>query len=305
MSKTLIPWCALLLLAACGDDSSASGAGSNPPAGNAPTVVRMSAIPDFNKAEMAEYNNKLAAYLQQETGVRFEFAPSNDYTASVNNMVAGQFDLVWYGGVTAVEIEQQLPGKVTFVACRDIDKKFHSYFIANKAAIDAGKIKPVDNVADLKPMLNNCSFTFGSKKSTSGHVMPRHFLVQAGIDPESAFRGAPAYQKDHAAVMTAVMNGAVDAGVVNYSHYDKSPDKSQMPIVCTTPDYVDYCFVANNKLGSELIGKIRTALTKLSSSDPEQAKILEAWGAGSFVAADAKEWEGIRQVLKNLPKTFF
>lgn len=306
MLKTLLPLSAFLLFAACGgNDSNASPKGET---GAAPKIVRMSAIPDFNKGTLVETNKKLAAYLSKKIGVEVRFDPASDYTATVSQMVANKLDLVWYGGVTACDAETANNGDVTFVACRDIDKKFKSYFIATKTLVDSGKVHKIDKLEELEPMAKDLSFTFGDKKSTSGHVMPRHFLVQAGVDPEKDFKSPASYrpQGGHAATLSSVGNGEVDLGALNYSYYDKAKPEEQekAPIIYTTPDYVDYCFVAHNRLGQDLIGKIRKALLELDSSDADQAAILKDWGAGKFVAADKSEWDGIRAVIKSLPKDF-
>lgn len=305
MSKNLLPLSALLLLAACGGDSSAS---PKPEPAAAPKLVRLSAIPDFNKGTLEDTCRHLCAFLQKETGVEFRYDASPDYAASVSQMVANKLDLVWYGGVTSCDAETANDGNVTFVACRDIDQKFKSYFIANQDAIAAGKVKAVGSLAELKAMAKNLSFTFGDKKSTSGHVMPRHFLVAAGIDPEQDFKSPASYRQSggHAATLASVGSGEVDLGALNFSYYDKATaaEQAKAPVVFTTPDYVDYCFVAHNRLGKDLTDRIRAALLKLDSSNPEHAAILKEWGAGRFVAADSKGWDGIRAVIKALPKGF-
>jgi phosphonate transport system substrate-binding protein len=289
-----------LLLAACGSESSA-GPG-------APTVIRVSAIPDFNRTTVAETAKALCDYLSKETGVEVQWMPSNDYTACVNGLVANKLDLVWFGGVTSVEADEAAGGQAVFVATRDIDLQFKTYFIANQQAIASGKVKPVDRLEDLKPMLKELTFTFGDKKSTSGHIMPRHFMVQAGIDPERDCKSPAAYRQSggHASTLQAVASGEVDLGALNYSYYDKATpeQKAQAPLVYTTPAYVDYCWVGHQRLGTATLTKVKEALLRLDPAKPEHKPILAAWGAGRFVAADRKMWDGIRAVMKALPKDF-
>ena len=160
---------AALLLASCGARSD---------------ELRVSAIPDMNKTLVAETTGALCAYLEERVGVPVRFVPSNDYTAAVNGLLANKLDLVWYGGVTSVEVESAAEGAAEFVATRDIDLKFKSYFIANERALADGKVQVVESLEELEPLLSGLTMTFGDKKSTSGHIMPRHFLVEAGIDPE-------------------------------------------------------------------------------------------------------------------------
>jgi phosphonate transport system substrate-binding protein len=290
----------VLLFAACGGESNA-GPG-------APTVIRVSAIPDFNKTTVAETAKALCDYLAKETGIEVQWTPSNDYTACVNGLIANKLDLVWFGGVTAVEADSAAAGQAVFVATRDIDLQFKTYFVANQQAIASGKVKPVTRLEDLKPMLKELTFTFGDKKSTSGHIMPRHFMVQAGIDPEHDCKHPAGYRQSggHASTLQAVAGGEVDVGALNYSYYDKATpeQKAQAPIVYTTPAYVDYCWVGHQRLGAATLAKLKEALMRLDPGNPAHKPILAAWGAGKFVAADSKQWDGIRGVLQALPKDF-
>ncbi|MGE3173013.1 MAG: phosphate/phosphite/phosphonate ABC transporter substrate-binding protein [Planctomycetota bacterium] len=284
-------------LAACGSDSAA---------GETPAVIRVSAIPDMNKSLIAETQKKLCDYLTKKVGVEVRFEPSNDYTAAVNGLLANKLDLVWYGGVTSVEVEADAKGHAVFVATRDIDLKFKSYIIGNKDAVAAGKVGKLDSLKDLKGMAKDLTFTFGSKKSTSGHIMPRHFMVEAGIDPEQDFKSPAAYSGNHSATLTQVASGATDVGALNYSTYDNA-DKAQQeqaPILYTTPFYVDYCWIGHDRLGNGTLDKIKAALLSLDASQPDEKAILDAWGCSKFVAADSKQWDGIRSVLKALPKDF-
>jgi phosphonate transport system substrate-binding protein len=273
-----------------------------------PQIIRFSAIPDFNKGRLEETAKQLAAHLATATGIPVRYEASNDYAASVNGMVGNQLDFVWYGGLTSVQAEAATKGQVEFVACRDIDLRFKTYFIANKALVDSGKIKPFANLADLKASAGGFTFTFGDRSSTSGHIMPRHFLVQAGLDPEKSFKGPAAYQAKggHASTMKAVMDGATDLGALNFAYYDqmKPEEKAQAPVVFTTPEYVDYCFLAHKRLGATTIARLREALVRLDPAKPADKAILDSWAAGRFTAADAKAWDGIRAVLKALPKDF-
>ena len=54
------------------------------------------------------------------------------------------------------------------------------------------------------------SFAFGDKGSTSGYLIPLHFFMQQGIDPEKHF-GRVVYTK-HQAIQTQVTAGQIDAG---------------------------------------------------------------------------------------------
>lgn len=274
-----------------------SGCGGGKEGGDAVTKLRFSGIPDRDKEKLTKQYSVVTDYLKGELGIDVEFVVASDYTAAVTALAANKLDLVWLGGVTSVQAEQRTDGDVTFVTTRDTDLQFKSYFIAN---VSLGQAKVTD-LADLKEVMGNHTFTFGSKNSTSGHIMPRHFLAQAGIIPETDVKDGPKYQLQggHSATLEAVASGSVDMGALNYTVWEKADDatRAKAPIVYETPPYVDYCMVAHNRIGNEIIGKIRQAFVQLDSTNPDHAKVLEAFSAKKFVAAKSSDWDGIRAVL--------
>lgn len=273
----------------------------------APTELRFSVIPDSSKAKLVSTAKDLEAYLTKKLGIPVKYQDSSDYTAAVNGLSANKLDFVWLGGKTTVDALDQDPGKIEILATRDIDLKFKSYFIANKASIASGKIKEIKDLAELKPLAKDLTFTFGDKNSTSGHLMPRHFLTVAKIDPNKDFKGEAGHQANHNATLTAVASGTVDLGALNYATYDgaKPEEKENAPIIYTTPDYVDYAWVAHSRIGADMVKKLREAFLSIDASKPDEKAILTGWSAKErFVAADASQWDGIRKVRDSLPKGF-
>src|SRR5690606_30547221 len=145
------------------------------------------------------------------------------------------------------------------------------------------------------------SFTFGSKSSTSGHMMPRkYFSDQAGVAPEKVFRTV-AYSGSHDVVMQMVADGTHQVGALNYASWDKASDelKAKAPIVYKTPPYTNYALTARADLGPELLGKLRSALLELDANDPNGTKVLKYLKAGKFIAADISEWQGYVDLLQS------
>lgn len=292
----------ILFAAACSSEATKA-----PPA--APKELRFSVLPDFNKSKLAENSKLLETFLTKKLGLPVRYEPANDYTASVNALIANKVDFVWLGGKTTVDALDAGKGEVRVLATRDVDLAFKTYFIANKKVLDAGKVKKVDKLEDLKPLAKELTFTFGDCDSTSGHLMPRHFLVLAGIDPNKDWKAEAGYQASggHGATLKAVASGAVDVGALNYGYWDKASDedKANAPIVYTTPGYVDYAWVGHARIGEPLLQKITEAFTKLDKNNPEDKAILDAWGAKeNFQTADGKLWDSIRKVRDSLPKGF-
>lgn len=265
-----------------------------------PQKLVITAIPDDGDADrMREHFGALAKYLGEKAGIEVEYMHVENYAASVTALATGRAHVAWLGAVTTAQARMQMGDGLTILGCRDIDKGFVSYFIANPAT----GLTPVKDLGELAKAAQGrgWSFTFGSKSSTSGHMMPRkYFADQAGTPPEKVFRTV-AYSGSHDVVMQMVADGTHQVGALNYASWDKAGAelKAKAPIVYKTPPYTNYALTARADLGPELLGKLRGALLALDAKDPNGAKVLKYLKAGKFIEADISEWQGYVDLLQS------
>jgi phosphonate transport system substrate-binding protein len=251
-------------------------------AGEIPATLRVSAIPDENPTELMRIYTPFAEYLQREIGIPVRFTPVVDYAATVEGMAANKLDLVWFGGLTHVQARIRTGNTAYAIAMREEDLKFKSVFVTNPQA----KIQSLEE-------LKGKTFAFGSAGSTSGHTMPRYFLLKAGIVPERDFSKF-SYSGAHDATALWVQAGRVDAGALNMSVWEKlvetkKVDASQVFVFWTTPPYVDYNWTVRGDLDKGLVDKIKQAFLKLEPSNPEHAKLLELHRATRYVAVESED----------------
>lgn len=254
-------------------------------------VFRITAIPDESPTELARKAAPLVEYLSQRLGVKAEFTPVTDYAAAVEAMANKQVDLAWFGGFTFVQAQQRSGGKVIPLVQREEDEKFRSVFIATDPAITS--------LAALKGR----TFTFGSQSSTSGHLMPRSFLLAAGIDPDRDFKRV-AYSGAHDATVAAVASGKVDAGALNISVWDKlvadrKVDPGKVRVFFTTPPYFDYNWSVHADMPAAQRDRLTKAFLDLTPATPQGREILNLQRATRFVTTKAENYKGIEAAARN------
>jgi phosphonate transport system substrate-binding protein len=260
-------------------------------AAQAQQVFRITAIPDESPTELARKAAPLAKYLERKLGTRVEFTPVTDYAAAVEALVNKQVDLAWFGGFTFVQASQRSGGKVVPLVQREEDEKFRSVFITTDASIKA--------LADLKGR----NLSFGSQSSTSGHLMPRSFLLAAGIDPDKDLKRV-AYSGAHDATVAAVASGKVDAGALNISVWEKlvadgKVDPAKVRVFYTTPTYFDYNWTVHADMPAAQRQKLAQAFTELSPETPEGKEILGLQRATRFVPTKPDNYKGIEAAARN------
>ena len=154
-------------------------------------VLRVSAIPDEAPTELQRKFAPLGAYLEAETGMKVIFVPVTDYAAVVEALATRKIDLAWLGGFTFVQAKIRTKGTAIPLVQRAEDAKFTSRFITANDSIKT--------FADLKGK----TFAFGAPSSTSGHLMPRYFLGQEGLNPDKDFKNT-AFSGAHDATVAFV-----------------------------------------------------------------------------------------------------
>jgi phosphonate transport system substrate-binding protein len=281
--------------------STVAVAATEPQPKNAPTL-KIGTIPDQDPAKLARQFGLVADYFAAKTGKKVEFVPVTDYAAAVTAFRVGDLDLVWFGGLTGVQAQKQVPG-AAYLGQRDIDAKFKSVFIANTSA----RIPPIDTVLKLR-FLKGLSFTFGSESSTSGRLMPQYFLDEGGVELQD-FKGQPGFSGSHDKTIRLVEAGTFDAGALNKAVWDtavtrKTVDLDKVRVIYETPTYFDYHWLArpdmDEKFGSGTTASLKTAILKLSPAVPAEAAILELFSAASFIETNRANYGQIEKTAKGL-----
>jgi phosphonate transport system substrate-binding protein len=255
-------------------------------------VLRVSAIPDEAPTELQRKFKPLGDYLAQETGMKVEFTPVTDYAAVVESLATKKLDLAWLGGFTFVQAKLRTNGSAIPIVQRAEDEKFTSRFIV-----------PVGSSAKTLADLKGKTFAFGSPASTSGHLMPRFFLLQAGINPDTDFRNV-AFSGAHDATVAFVAGGRAEAGVLNASVWDKlmeakNPNALKVRVLATTPPYYDYNWTVRGDLDPALVKKLTAAFLKLDPGNPAHKTILELQRASKFILTKASNYDGIENAAKS------
>jgi phosphonate transport system substrate-binding protein len=218
--------------------------------------------------------------------MKVEFTPVNDYPAAVEAMVSKKVDLVWFGGFTFVQANVRSGGKVVPIAQRVEDEKFNSVFITQTSS-------GIKKLEDLKGK----QVSFGSQSSTSGHLMPRSFLLQAGLDPDKDFKRV-AYSGAHDATIASVVSGKVDAAALDITVWRKfvsenKVDTKAVDVFYTTPPFYNYNWAVHADMPAALRDKVMQALLKLSPATPEGKEILDLNRATRYIPTKADNYKGI------------
>jgi phosphonate transport system substrate-binding protein len=255
-------------------------------------LLRITTIPEEVATEQVRKFTPLASYLEKRLAMKVEFTPVSDYPAAVEALVNKKVDLVWLGGFTHVQAQIRSGGKIVPIAQREEDTRFQSVFITQT---DSG----IKTLADMKGK----QVSFGSQSSTSGHLMPRSFLLQARIDPDTDFKRV-AYSGAHDATIASVVSGKVDAAALDITVWRKfvnegKVDTKAVDVFYTTPPYFNYNWSVHADMPTDLRSRIQKALLDLDMNTPEGREILQLNRATRYIPTEQGNYKGIEAAARS------
>ncbi len=262
---------------------------------NAAQLV-FTAIPDQDETSLTARFNIVADYLARELGVDVKYIPVKSYAASVTAFRNGEVHLAWFGGLTGVQAVLLTPGAVA-IAQGDEDQGFVSYLIANtKTGIEYSDAFP-EQIAGL-------NFTFGSKSSTSGRLMPEYFIRQHfGKSPEEVFRRV-GFTDNHSQTIRLIESGSYDVGVLNSEVWATAVDAGEVDtekvrLIWITPEYPNYHWAVRGDVdetfGAGFKEKLKQVL--LAIEDPD---VLNAFPRKSFVETSNDNYKPILDTAREI-----
>lgn len=257
---------------------------------NAETFT-FTAIPDEDESRLEERFGKVAAYLSEQLGVDVKYIPVKSYPAAITAFRNDQVQLAWFGGLSGVRARLLVPGSEAIAQGYE-DQFFKTYIIANTSA----DLKASE---EFPKGIKGKSFTFGSKGSTSGRLMPEFYIREAfKASPDDVFSRV-GFSGDHSRTIAEVQSGAYEVGAVNYSVWDTElaegkVDPAKVKVLWTTPTYPDYQWTirgdVDQRYGKGFKEKVTAALLNMTDAD-----LLASFPRQSFVPAKNSDYAPIEE----------
>ena len=251
--------------------------------------LTFTAIPDQDTTRLQTRFGKIADYLSEKLGIAVKYIPVKSYSASVQAFKNNEVQLAWFGGLSGVQARIAVPESVAIAQGAE-DPDFISYFIANTST-------GLSFSEEFPKAIKDKTFTFGSKGSTSGRLMPEYFIREAfGMAPREVFKRV-GFSGDHSKTLALVQAGSYEVGAMNFKVWQKEVDAgkvdpNKVQVIWRTPPYPDYNWTIRGDVektyGKGFIKKVQQALIDIT--DPA---ILNAFPRSSFIPADNSMYKPI------------
>lgn len=210
----------------------------------------------------------LRAYLGRALGRPVELVPMASYDAALAALGDGRLDAAMLGEAASRRGEEA-GGVVPLVAPTGGGLADPTYQSAIVTRIDTG----IHDVSGLR----GATLGLVDRQSTSGYLVPRAMLREAGLDPdrevETRLLGL------HQAVVEAVIAGEVAAGAVHAGRLrppslDRGPDYARLRILATSRPIPLGPLVVRADLDHATRRSLTDAMLRVHESDPAAAEVL-------------------------------
>jgi len=159
---------------------------------------------------------------------------------------------------------------------------------------------PVNLIITDNAELKGQTVAFSDPGSTSGNLMPRYAMIQAGLNPGEV---KIEYAGSHPAALLALVNGKVDAGEINSQQQATATaahqfDAAKFRVLWRSPPIENDPITVRGNLSPAFKAAIRKALLEMK---PSQLKLVDAElgvNAGPMVAAKDSLYNPIRAIVK-------
>jgi phosphonate transport system substrate-binding protein len=256
-------------------------------------TVYFGIIPRDNPRIMYEKYQPLLDYLSSETPYSYELVLKRNYEETVEALAAGETDVALLGPLTYLEAHARF-GATCILMPKGADGRGRY-----KSVIIKRKNNPLKGLSGLKGE----TVAFGSSKSTSGNLLPRYLLADAGIHL-SDLKGYANFDLQDS-VVKAVLKGQYSAGAVRESVARKHM-KLGIEVIAESGEIPMGPLVVGPGVPPSITEAVKKSLLKLNPSDPGGQKVLKRLDEelrNGFTGASDRDYEGVRSRINAVPQT--
>lgn len=218
------------------------------------------------------YYREIADYLEDAVGVPVYLFETSGYGPVIEAMRSKKVDIASGGSFSyMIAAEKADVEPLVTMGYQNEDGTYQHGLYYSVIAVPADS--KYNSVEDLKRDAANVTFSFSDAASTSGHLIPRKGLEDAGITPEKDFRRVVFTQSNLNSAMT-IISGKVQAGALQEDSFYRLVEKgkvneSEIKIIWRSKPIPRGPIMVRKELPRKLKEDIRSAFLEMKQRKPE------------------------------------
>lgn len=248
----------------------------------APKELHVGVLPNEDPDVLRARYLPLLDFLSQAIQRPVKLLIPESYQALLQQFQAGAVDLAYFGGETFATAVSDFGAQP--LVMRNTDLHFRSSFIVK-----------ADSTHHTLEEMNGLKCAFSSPLSTSGHVMPRQFLLsEFGLALETVCAEI-VFAATHDQTAYTVKDGQADIGALSAPALqamlgDGRLKAGDIRIIWQTPPYANYVWAVPKNFNVPLSIALRDAFLALSTNTSVDSKLMGALNANYFISATLSDF---------------
>jgi phosphonate transport system substrate-binding protein len=247
---------------------------------------------------------KMKVYFEKELGMDVEFLFATDYTGVIEAIRAKKVHVAYMSPFSYILASQT--HDITPIATMGEGGKPHLYHSIIFTNYHTG----LNSMADVKARAKSLTLCFADPASTSGHLIPRAYLVTIGLNPDSAFKQT-IFAGTHPASILSVASGKIDVGCSTKEygldlllrHGELKP--GQIKVLWQSDPIVSSPIVVRNDLNKDFAKKIQGLYLNMAKDAPELfAAYVKLYYSHpeklSYMSVQDSMYNGLRKIAKGI-----
>ena len=243
----------------------------------------MGVHPYKKPALLAEMFKPLIAYLEKEIGATISFRSSKNYSAHMERIRNGDYDIFYMGPSLYAMISDSHPDKVR-IAATVVNKGSPTF----KGVVVVKEDSPIVSLTDLRGK----KMAFGDRSSTLSCYVPAYMLMEAGVFDSMEYR----FVGSHDNVAKGVLKGLFDAGGLKPG-VAKSYVGKGLKVIAESEPVFEHVIGVSANLDDETVEKIRAALANIQN--PEVYTSIKSSLTG-FEVTKSSDYDNLRTIMKTV-----
>lgn len=269
--------------------------------GSRSNPIRFYFTPSVDAQEITSSAKELMDYLEAETGYYFTSGVPTSYVAVVEAFGSAKSDIAIINTFSYLLANQKYGAEARLRLVRDQGETTYRGQIIARVDSD------IDSLADI----DGKKMAFVDPSSTSGYILPKSLLDEAGIVPSEIVFGSK-----HDNVVTMVYQEQVDAGATYYSPPDtvtgelydararvltQFPDVGEkIKIIAFTEKIPNDPVVFRKEMPDEMKDAIVDALLKFVATNEGQEALHKIYNVKGLVPTTDEDYDVLRNMLKKI-----
>ena len=246
-------------------------------------------------------------YLETKLGVPVVFIETNSYAAVVEAFKSKKLHLASISPYPYL-VARKKSNVEALIALGSINGSHSIYY----SCILSRKSSGLKTIEDVKANASKLTIAFGDPASTSGHIVPKRFLIDNGINPEKDFKNA-VFSANSLELVTSLMSGKYDLSCTTMQLFD-SPiikgkiSKDSVNIISISQTIPQAPYAIRSDINPQFKKKVQDAYVNAWKDKTAWKCIMDAYSryikiapdSIRFIPAEEKWYNEFEKMIKDI-----